>query len=81
MRQDGRPANQGVQGQRPRAADTLPGCETKRSWLTIRDKLRYRVVWDDRGVPKTLTDALTAGPVALRFHVRRGALYAFQILE
>ena len=61
--------------------NTLSGFEAARSRLTVRDRLRYRVVWDGSGAPKALADALPSGPVALRFHLRRGALYAFQIFK
>jgi hypothetical protein len=63
------------------SGNTLPGFEPTRSQLAVRDKLRYGVVWDGNGRRRTLKDALATGPVALRFRLRRGALYAFQILR
>ena len=54
------------------------GCENCR--LVQHDPLRYRVVWGPEGSTKSIGDSCRE-TVALRFHLKRGDLYAFQILK
>jgi len=59
----------------------IPGFEGKRSQLTRRDKLRYRVTWNSGDQQQTLK-ALGNNPVvALRFILKRGDLFAFQVVD
>ena len=62
--------------------NVLPGFGRADSQLIAHDALRYRAVWHTRGdaEPKTLKK-VTQRPVALRFILRRAALYAFQIVK
>ena len=56
----------------------LPGFERGRCRLIVHDKLRYRVVWNAGDAQKVLAHA-ASGPLAIRFGLRSGSLYAFQI--
>ena len=57
----------------------ITGFERRRSRLVPRDRLRHEVVWLDGAMPRSLRDAAARGPVSLRFVLKRGSLYAFQI--
>ncbi|MFV2069066.1 MAG: hypothetical protein ACC645_19030 [Pirellulales bacterium] len=51
------------------------------SRLIVHDRLRYRVVWKNGGREVSLGEAAVNRPVALRFVLRAGALFAFQSIE
>ncbi|HUT73800.1 MAG TPA: hypothetical protein VM221_03060 [Armatimonadota bacterium] len=55
------------------------GCEGNQSQLTPHDALRYRVWWQADGKRRSLGEATGGRPAALRFILRGGALYAFQV--
>jgi len=57
----------------------IPGFERDKSQLIRHDKLRYRVVWTNETGRKSLQDATSSQPLALRFFLSGGSLYAFQI--
>jgi len=57
----------------------LPGFERSRCRLIAHDALRYRAVWGGSGGPKSWKDLSKRKPLALRFFLRAGALYAFQV--
>jgi hypothetical protein len=59
----------------------VPGFERDRCRLIRRDALRYRVVWEQDGKTRTITDARPHQPFVLRFILGRGSLFAFQILK
>ncbi|MEX2306823.1 MAG: C45 family autoproteolytic acyltransferase/hydrolase [Pirellulales bacterium] len=64
-----------------KAGQVLPGFGRQTSRLIAHDKLRYRVVWDANGQQQSMKDAAKTQPLALRFIVNDGALYAFQIVR
>ena len=56
------------------------GFDRVRCRLTPADKLRYRVRWEQPvGPARTWSDVPAKAPCALRFTLRRGRLFAFQI--
>ena len=57
----------------------MAGFERGQSRLVRRDRLRYEVVWANSAARRSLRDAAAGGPLALRFYVNKGSLYAFQI--
>ena len=58
----------------------VPGFGREQSMLLRHDKLRYRAVWrGTRGGQKTLARAPRRQPLALRFTLKNGDLYAFQV--
>ncbi len=60
-------------------SETLPRFEAKHARLVRRDALRYRVIWSHEGTERTLADAPRDRPLIIRFHIRRGHFFAFQI--
>ena len=62
------------------AGAALDGFAAEDCRLVRRDGLRYRVVWGDGAQTRTIKDALARGPVAIRFALRGGRFYAFQIV-
>ncbi|MEX2172537.1 MAG: C45 family autoproteolytic acyltransferase/hydrolase [Pirellulales bacterium] len=63
------------------AGQVIPGFDRDSSRLITHDKLRFRVVWERDGKQHTLGDAAKNQPLALRFVLGDGALYAFQIAK
>lgn len=64
------------------AGNPLPGFERHRCLLTVRDPLRYVVTWKSDGDRRSLADALRTRPaIVLRFSLRRGKLYSFQVRD
>lgn len=61
------------------AGKAVPGFTGRESVIIRHDKLRFRVLWTDGARRRPLGDAAQATPVALRFTIRNGDLYAFQI--
>ncbi|NUM53898.1 MAG: hypothetical protein HUU46_09670 [Candidatus Hydrogenedentes bacterium] len=59
----------------------LDGYNAEQSRLIACDPLRYRVVWQSPAGDRTLNQAVTGRPIALRFTIQRGALYAFQVTD
>lgn len=59
--------------------EVLPGFHRKRSRLTVHDPLRYRVTWQRDDGDASLPDAHEVQPVAIRFIIRGGKLYAFDV--
>ena len=57
----------------------LGGFEGDKSRLMKQDRLRHRVVWQSGDEQKSLKDAPTNQPLALRFLLKKGSLYAFQV--
>jgi isopenicillin-N N-acyltransferase-like protein len=62
-----------------KSGQVLAGFDRHRSRLIRHDKLRYRVVWGAEGQEQSLGDAAKNQPLALRFILNGGALYAFRI--
>lgn len=64
------------------AGNALPGFERNHCRLTVRDPLRYEVTWVSDGDGHSLADALRTQPaIALRFLLRSGELYSFQVRD
>ncbi len=59
----------------------LPGFAAEQSELTVNDPLRYRVTWKADGAERTLGDVPAENGRALRFLVRDGDFYAFQVKD
>lgn len=59
----------------------VPGFGREQSRVVQHDKLRYRAVWEADGVQHHLPEGSVDRSVALRFTVRNGELYAFQIAD
>ena len=57
----------------------LPGFEAEHARLVRHDALRFRVVWSIAGTERSLGDAPHDRPLIIRFQLRRGQLFAFQI--
>ena len=57
----------------------VPGFERGRSRLVRHDPLRYRVVWEAEGRTRRIADAADHQPFVLRFILKRGKLFAFQL--
>ena len=55
--------------------------DRSRSRLIIHDELRYRVVWIDKSGYKSLQNAPQDIPLAIRFILGEGALYAFSVVD
>jgi hypothetical protein len=60
--------------------NVLPGFGAEESRFLPYDPLRYRVVWRSGGEERRLADAPIDGPIALRFALSSGELYAFQVI-
>jgi hypothetical protein len=58
----------------------LPGFEKDACVLTREDALRHRVAWMVDGKPMSLPPRVARTGFALRFILRGGSLYAFQIV-
>jgi len=62
--------------------EVLPHFGESRSRLAKYDKLHYRVFWTGEEGRRCLADAADSGkPVALRFHLDKAKLFAFQIKD
>jgi hypothetical protein len=61
------------------AGKVLAGFDRSCSQLIAHDKLRRRIVWVADGTQKTLKDASELQPLAIRFVLRNGPLFSFQI--
>ena len=59
----------------------LTGFNREACRLTKHDKLRQRVSWVQKEHQKTIDHAAGFQPVALRFILKGGALYAFQVVD
>lgn len=60
----------------------IEGFERQRTQLLVHDRIRYQVFWSSDNGPQTLKDAAAKNqPVALRFILHKGNLYAFQITQ
>ena len=59
----------------------LPGFERRCSRLIRHDPLRWRVNWKADGRWRSIADASPHQPFVLRFILKRGSLFAFQILD
>ncbi len=64
-----------------RAGNVLRGFERDRCRLVRHDALRYRVLWGGDASARSWRDVPKDRPIALRFHLRTGALYAFQVTK
>ena len=64
-----------------KTGNVIPRFTRAQSRLIPHDKLRYRVVWENDGIQRSLAQALTGQPLALRFILRGGNLYAFRVVE
>ena len=63
------------------AGAVLPGFERSRCLLQPADKLRYRVRWQPpAGKARSWADVPKGILTSVRFHLRKGELYAFQLL-
>ena len=60
-------------------ATPVTGFDRNHSKLVRHDELRHRVVWQCDGTERALGDAPLDRPVILRFLLRRGKLFAFQV--
>ncbi|MEA1950396.1 MAG: hypothetical protein U9N87_03360 [Planctomycetota bacterium] len=60
--------------------NVLPGFGRKHCRLVKHGPLRHRVAWEPEGNTKSIGDRRHK-TVALRFHLKRGDLYAFQIIK
>lgn len=60
-------------------SEPVPGFEGEHSRLLRHDPLRYRVVWGTDGAPKRIGDASDHQPFILRFILKGGRLFAFQL--
>lgn len=63
------------------SGNVLPGFTRDCCQLSARDPLRYRAVWNGPRGTKTLNDRPRRKPVAIRFILRAGALYGFQVAD
>jgi hypothetical protein len=64
------------------AGRVIRGFERDRCRLAPCDRLRYEVSWQSDDVRKRLRDAVPGDPtVVLRFFIRTGSFYAFQIVN
>jgi hypothetical protein len=61
--------------------NVIPGAKEDASRLIRHDPLRYRVVWEDGDSSRSLDDVAKGKPVAIRFAVSGGKLYAFQVTK
>lgn len=59
----------------------VPGFEREHSRLVRLDDLRHRVLWTGNGGERHLGDAAGARPLVIRFRLRRGKLFAFQVTD
>ena len=59
----------------------IPGFDRTHCKLIVHDKLRYRVVWNNESGRKSLLNAPQDTPVAIRFILNNGALYAFSVVD
>lgn len=59
--------------------NVLEAFEREKSRLAVHDPLRYRVTWQSGDDVASLADADAGAGIALRFILRGGKLYAFQI--
>jgi hypothetical protein len=59
----------------------LPGFGHENSVAIARDKLRYRIVWRHDDNEKSLKDVPAETPAALKFILRNGDLFAFQVSD
>ena len=60
----------------------MPGYSRRQSELSVRDPMRYSVVWkQDNGEERTLGHVWENQPIALRFIIENGDLYSFQIVD
>ena len=59
----------------------VQGYDRDRCRLVRHDRLRFRVSWAGEEGERALGDVARGRPVALRFVIRRGALYAFQVVD
>lgn len=57
----------------------IPGFTRESSLLKRHDALRWTVIWTDGTTTKHLGDRRANQPVALRFLLRNGSLFAFQV--
>lgn len=57
----------------------LPGFEAEHSRLVRHDALRFRVAWSSDGNERSLGDAPHDQPLIIRFQLRGGQLFAFQV--
>ncbi len=60
--------------------DVVPGFGREHCRLLKHDSLRYRVAWGPEAKAKSIGECRRE-TAALRFHLNRGALYAFQIIK
>ena len=61
-------------------SEPLAGFERAHSKLVRQDDLRYRVVWTSDGTDRCVADAGDQQPFIVRFVLRKGELFAFQIV-
>lgn len=61
-------------------SEPLAGFERGVSKLIRKDALRYRVAWSADGEDKCLADAAPQQPFIMRFILRKGELFAFQVV-
>jgi hypothetical protein len=64
-----------------RQGNVLADFARDRCHLTVHDALRYRVTWQNGGQEKGPVDVAALPAVALRFIIRGGKLYAFEVRE
>jgi hypothetical protein len=62
-----------------RDGKVISGYSRRQVRVVAKDKLRYRLVWGPRG--KSWGDLPSGQPVAIRFFIKRGTFYAFQIMR
>ncbi len=60
--------------------NVLDGAEQGASRLIRQDSLRYRAVWENEGVIRSLGECTDGKPAAIRFILSDGAVYAFQVV-
>jgi hypothetical protein len=61
--------------------EVVAGAERDKSRLIQHDPLRYRVVWGDGDTALSLDEAAQSEPVAIRFVLTSGTIFAFQIVD
>lgn len=61
------------------SGNVLPGFDRTRCRLIVHDKLRYRVVWTGGTAHQVIGAAPAKRALAIRFLLRSGSLYAFQV--